>query len=415
MRLVSAWGLDVLGGRSKLDFLQPYPFEKLRNLLASEVADRELGHISLSIGEPKHPPPKFVIDALCDNSAMAHHLATYPATRGSEALRQAITHWLYKRFAVSASADHQILPVNGTREGLFAFAQAVLSGQASSLVGMPNPFYQIYEGAALLAGATPFFLANTATSDYQADFDNVAAATWDAMELLYICSPGNPTGHLISDAQMQRLIELAHRHDFIIAADECYSEIYYTEQTRPSSLLAASDAMGNPDFARCVVFHSLSKRSNLPGLRSGFVAGDADIIEKFLHYRTYHGCAMGTHQQHASTLAWQDETHVQENRALYQEKFAAVSNILQPHYDLQQPDGGFYHWLPTPIDDLSFCQSLFAQQHITVMPGSFLGRNQASLGNPGANHVRVAWVAPLADCVEAAQRLAEFANDVRND
>ena len=399
----------------KLDLLQSYPFEKLRAALINSHYHGDLAPIPLSIGEPKHPPPQFVIDALSDSGALAQHLATYPATRGSDALRQAIADWLRKRFTVSASAERHILPVNGTREALFAFAQAVLSGQGSSLVGMPNPFYQIYEGAVLLAGATPFFLANTASRGYQADFDNVAAATWDAMELLYICSPGNPTGHLISDAQMQHLIELAHRHDFIIAADECYSEIYFSEQTRPSSLLAASDAMGNPDFARCVVFHSLSKRSNLPGLRSGFVAGDADIIEKFLQYRTYHGCAMGTHQQHASTLAWQDETHVQENRARYQEKFEAVSDILQPHYDLQQPDGGFYHWLPTPTDDLSFCQSLFAQQHITVMPGSFLGRDQPSLGNPGANHVRVAWVAPLADCVEAAHRLAQFANDVRRD
>jgi N-succinyldiaminopimelate aminotransferase len=399
----------------KLDLLQPYPFEKLRAELAKTQYAGDLAPIALSIGEPKHPPPQFVIDALCDTDAMAQHLATYPATRGSDALRQAVADWLHKRFAVNASAEHNILPVNGTREALFAFAQAVLSGQPRSLVGMPNPFYQIYEGAALLAGATPYFLANTANTGYQADFESVSERTWDATELLYICSPGNPTGHLVSDAQLQRLIELAHRHDFIIAADECYSEIYFSEEKRPSSLLAASDAMGNKDFARCVVFHSLSKRSNLPGLRSGFVAGDAPIIEKFLHYRTYHGCAMGTHQQHASTLAWQDETHVQENRKRYQEKFEAVTRILQPHYDLYQPAGGFYHWLPTPTDDLSFCQSLFAQQHITVMPGSFLGRDQTTLGNPGANHVRVAWVAPLDNCVEAAHRMAEFAMATQNN
>ena len=396
----------------KLELLQSYPFEKLRAALANSAYEGELAHIALSIGEPKHPPPNFVIDILCDTGAMTQHLATYPATRGSDALRHAVAAWLRNRFTVTASAERHILPVNGTREALFAFAQAVLSGHNKSLVGMPNPFYQIYEGAALLAGAKPYYIANTADSDYAADFDAVTDATWDAMELLYICSPGNPTGHLISDSQMQRLIERAHRHDFIIAADECYSEIYFFEQTRPSSLLAASEAMGNREFARCVVFHSLSKRSNLPGLRSGFVAGDADIIEKFLHYRTYHGCAMGTHQQHASTMAWQDEAHVQSNRALYQEKFDAVTKILAPHYDMRQPEGGFYHWLPTPTNDLSFCQSLYAQQHITVMPGSFLGRDQAMLGNPGANHVRVAWVAPLAACMDAAHRLADFADQL---
>ena len=399
----------------KLELLQSYPFEKLRAALASSDYQGDLEHIALSIGEPKHPPPQFVIDALCDGNATAQHLATYPATRGSDGLRHAVSDWLRNRFGVTASAEQHILPVNGTREALFAFAQAVLSGRPQSLVGMPNPFYQIYEGAALLTGAQPYYMANTAHSDYAADYDAVSDETWDAMELLYICSPGNPTGHLISDVQMQRLIERAHRHDFIIAADECYSEIYFSEQNRPSSLLAASEAMGNKEFARCVVFHSLSKRSNLPGLRSGFVAGDAGIIEKFLLYRTYHGCAMGTHQQYASTLAWQDEAHVRENRALYQEKFKAVTNVLQEHYDLQQPDGGFYHWLPTPTNDLSFCQSLYAQQHITVMPGSFLGRDQAMLGNPGANHVRVAWVAPMAACVDAAHRLAEFADRVGND
>ncbi|MBO78966.1 MAG: succinyldiaminopimelate transaminase [Gammaproteobacteria bacterium] len=399
----------------KLELLQSYPFEKLRAALASSDYQGDLAHIALSIGEPKHPPPQFVIDALCDGNATAQHLATYPATRGSDGLRHAVSDWLRNRFGVTASAEQHILPVNGTREALFAFAQAVLSGRPQSLVGMPNPFYQIYEGAALLAGAQPYYMANTAHSDYAADYDAVSDETWDAMELLYICSPGNPTGHLISDVQMQRLIERAHRHDFIIAADECYSEIYFSEQNRPSSLLAASEAMGNKEFARCVVFHSLSKRSNLPGLRSGFVAGDAGIIEKFLLYRTYHGCAMGTHQQYASTLAWQDEAHVRENRALYQEKFQAVTDVLQAHYDLQQPDGGFYHWLPTPTNDLSFCQSLYAQQHITVMPGSFLGRDQAMLGNPGANRVRVAWVAPMAACVDAAHRLAEFADRVGND
>ena len=394
---------------SRLSLLQPYPFEKLRGALADHSHTGDLQHIALSIGEPKHAPPALVIDALSDPSALTQQLSIYPATRGSDALREAISQWLGRRFDVKVNPASQILPVNGTREALFSFAQALLSGESSSLVGMPNPFYQIYEGAALLGGAQPYYIANTLDNNYQADFDGISAATWDAMELLYICSPGNPTGHLISDAQMRKLIELAHRHDFIIAADECYSEIYFSNQPKPSSLLASSDAMGNKNFERCVVFHSLSKRSNLPGLRSGFVAGDETIIEQFLRYRTYHGCALGMHQQHASALAWQDETHVQENRSLYEKKFQAVTEILSPFYELHQPAGGFYHWLPTPMDDIEFCQTVFARQHITVMPGSFLGRDQDQGFNPGQNHVRVAWVAPIQECIEAAQRLVDFA------
>lgn len=394
----------------RLNHLQPYPFEKLREVLSVCKHDGGLEHIALSIGEPKHAPPSVVIDALSNPQALAQQLAIYPVSRGGDALRQAIAEWLGARFAVEIDPLRHVLPVNGTREALFAFGQAMLSGDAGSLVGMPNPFYQIYEGAALLAGATPFYIANTPDNDYQADFASIAPTTWDAMEVLYICSPGNPTGHLISDAQMRRLIELAHQHDFIIAADECYCEIYFADQPRPGGLLASSEAMGNAEFARCVVFHSLSKRSNLPGLRSGFVAGDAEIIQRFLQYRTYHGCALGMHQQHASTLAWQDEQHVEENRALYEAKFRAVNEILSPFYALQQPAGGFYHWLPTPSDDVSFCQSLFADQHITVMPGTFLGREQEDGFNPGSNHVRVAWVAPLEECVEAAQRLVAFTN-----
>jgi N-succinyldiaminopimelate aminotransferase len=409
----------------RLDLLQPYPFEKLRGALADCAHGGGLEHIALSIGEPKHAPPSFVIDALSNPAALTKQLATYPATRGADPLREAISQWLKGRFAVDVSPDNQILPVNGTREALFSFAQAVLSGDPKSLVGMPNPFYQIYEGAALLAGAQPFCINNTFDNEYQADFDSISPATWEAMELLYICSPGNPTGHLISDTQMRHLIELAHRYDFVIAADECYSEIYFSDQPKPSSLLASSAAMGNCDFSRCVVFHSLSKRSNLPGLRSGFVAGDPNIIERFLAYRTYHGCALGMHQQHASTLAWQDEAHVSNNRALYEKKFSAVTDILAPHYDLHQPAGGFYHWLPTPIDDVEFCQAVFSQQHITVMPGTFLGRSRSGSVdkshdrnsdqdfNPGRNHVRVAWVAPLEECIEAAQRLVEFAKNLR--
>ena len=397
-----------MSNNHQLSLLQPYPFEKLRAALADQVHGGDLAHIALSIGEPKHAPPSLVIDALSDPAALAQQLAIYPATRGNDALRDAISYWLAQRFNIAVDPENQILPVNGTREALFSFAQALLSGDSSSLVGMPNPFYQIYEGAALLAGAQPYYIPNTEANNYQADFDSISAATWDAMELLYICSPGNPTGHLISDTQMRNLIELAHRHDFIIAADECYAEIYFSDQPRPSSLLASSNAMGNKDFQRCVVFHSLSKRSNLPGLRSGFVAGDANIIEQFLRYRTYHGCALGMHQQRASTLAWQDEAHVQENRALYEQKFRTVTKILAPYYDIRQPAGGFYHWLPTPTDDIEFCQALFSTQHITVMPGTFLGRQDQGL-NPGKGHARVAWVAPLEECIEAAERLVDFA------
>jgi N-succinyldiaminopimelate aminotransferase len=388
--------------------LQQYPFEKLRRLNADVTPDQQLHHIPLSLGEPKHPPPRFVIDALSDQSALQQQLASYPATKGSEPLRQAIAAWLRKRFEATLDAETQILPVSGTREALFSFAQAMLSGAPGSRVVMPNPFYQIYEGAALLAGATPYFVNNEQSLDYQQNFSQVPDEIWQNTELLYLCSPGNPTGHIMSMAQQQALIELAHKYDFLIAADECYSELYFDSASPPASLLSASNAMGNPEYARCVVFHSLSKRSNLPGLRSGFVAGHSELIQQYLQYRTYHGCALPPHHQHASTLAWQDEDHVAENRALYREKFIAVSEILAPHYDLHQPEGGFYHWLPTPINDQLFCTQLLAKQNVTVMPGSFLGRDSND-GNPGYRHVRVAWVAPLQDCIEAAQRLKAFA------
>jgi N-succinyldiaminopimelate aminotransferase len=388
--------------------LQQYPFERLRALIEGVTPPAHLAHISLSLGEPKHAPPPFVIDALSDPHALRQHLATYPATRGSDELRMAIAAWLGKRFDVQASPDTQILPVNGTREALFSFAQAMLSGAGTSKVLMPNPFYQIYEGAALLAGATPYFINNERALGYQQDYGRVAAEVWRDTELVYLCSPGNPTGHIMTIAQQQELIELAHQYDFIIAADECYSELYFDDEAAPCSLLQASDLASNADFDRCVVFHSLSKRSNLPGLRSGFVAGSAKLLAEYFQYRTYHGCALSAHHQQASALAWGDEQHVVENRALYRAKFDAVSAILAPHYALTQPDGGFYHWLPTPIDDGEFARRLLDQQNITVMPGSFLARDTAA-GNPGTNHVRLAWVATFDECVEAAQRLAAFA------
>lgn len=390
----------------RLDQLQPYPFERLRELHADVVHQGSLAHIPLSLGEPKHAPPGFVIDALADRQAMAKFLATYPASRGSEELRQSISQWLNKRFAVTADAEQQVLPVYGTREALFAVSQALLRQDPKSYVGMPNPFYQIYEGAALLAGVQPLLIANDAQHAYQADFGAVTPDQWQRMQALYICSPGNPTGHIMPEVQMRQLIELAHEHDFFIISDECYSELYFDDAKKPISLLEVSQRAGN-GFKRCLSFHSLSKRSNLPGLRSGFVAGDTALIERFLRYRTYHGCALAPHHQHVSTLAWQDEAHVVANRDLYREKFAQVSAILSPHYDLQQPDGGFYHWLRTPIDDLEFSRRLLAEQNLTVVPGSFLSRDTAK-GNPGKGHVRVAWVAPLKECVVAAERLAEF-------
>jgi len=386
--------------------LQAYPFSKLKTLNEGIVGNPNLTHIPLTLGEPKHTPPQFVIDALANRAQLPQFLSSYPLTKGSDGLRQAIAQWLQKRFAVAVSSEHEILPVNGTREALFSFAQAMLSGIPGSRVIMPNPFYQIYEGAALLAGAQPLLVDQDPDNAYRQDFSHIDAATWRNVELVYICSPGNPTGQIMSTTQQQALIELAHKYDFYIAADECYSELYY--DNKPVSLLAASAAMGNPNYARCVVFHSLSKRSNLPGLRSGFVAGDAQLLGTYLQYRTYHGCALSPHHQFASALAWQDEQHVIENRAMYQAKFAAVTPILAPHYALQQPHGGFYHWLPTPMDEQAFSQQLLEQFNVSVLPGTFLGRNGIR-GNPGHKHVRIAWVAPIEDCLEAASRLAEFA------
>ncbi|NCF43320.1 MAG: succinyldiaminopimelate transaminase [Proteobacteria bacterium] len=400
---------------TKLEHLQPYPFERLRELHKDCQHDGELAHIPLSLGEPKHAPPDFVVQALANAQALTTQLGIYPATKGNDDLRSAISQWLGGRFGIGIDPATQVLPVYGTREALLSVAQALLSGQPGSLVGMPNPFYQIYEGAALLAGARPLYIANVEANDYRADFGAVTADQWQAVEMVYICSPGNPTGQIMTAADMQALIELAYEHDFIVVSDECYSELYYDDDNVPCSLLSVAEqvakAHNKRPFAGCLSFHSLSKRSNLPGLRSGFVAGDSELMQRYLSYRTYHGCAMSAHHQHASTLAWRDEAHVVANRNLYREKFAAVSQVLRPHYDLRQPEGGFYHWLRTPIDDRRFSQLLLQQQHVTVMPGTFLGRvsDDDAASNPGQGHVRVAWVAGLDDCLIAAQRLADFA------
>ena len=387
-----------------LNKLQPYPFEKLVKLKAAVTPPAALNHIPLSIGEPKHNAPHFVAEELISH---LHGLANYPITKGSLELRSAISEWLCQRFQLSTNSidpEQHVIPVNGTREALFAFAQTVIDRNNKPLVLMPNPFYQIYEGAAFLAGAEPYYLNTSAENNYLPDFDAISAETWNRCQLIYLCSPSNPTGTVIDKATLQKLIQLADKHDFIIAADECYSEIYTDEANPPVGLLQAAAEMGRDSYQRCVVFHSLSKRSNLPGMRSGFVAGDAAILKKFLLYRTYHGCAMQPYHQVASIKAWQDEKHVLHNRDLYREKFKAVIDILSPAMKVKQPDASFYLWPQTPIDDTEFTQRLFAEQNVTVLPGSYLSRN-AHGTNPGQNHVRMALVAPLDECIEAANRI----------
>ena len=384
--------------------LQPYPFEKIRILLEG-LTPANLPAISLAIGEPKHPTPDFIYQAVIQN---LQGLANYPLTKGSVALRESIARWLTWRFQLpsnSLNAEQHVIPVNGTREAIFAFAQAVIDRQQrDAAVVMPNPFYQIYEGAAFLAGAEPIFLACTDDNQFVPDFNAVAPEVWQRCQLLYICSPGNPTGAVMSIEQLQNVLRLAEQYDFIVASDECYSELYFDETQAPAGLLQAAAQMGNTTWQRCVVFHSLSKRSNAPGMRSGFIAGDAAILSKFLHYRTYHGCAMSPPYQAASTAAWQDEAHVRINRELYRQKFKAVLDILAPVMDVQMPEAGFYLWAKTPISDEVLTQKVFTQAHVNVVPGSYLARTIDGL-NPGANRIRMALVASLEECIEAAQRI----------
>lgn len=390
-----------------LNQLQPYPFEKLRALLGGVTAAADKRAIALSIGEPKHSSPAFVKQALADN---LDQMAVYPTTQGIPALREAIAQWCERRFQVPAGwldPSRHVLPVNGTREALFAFTQTVAQRDVDGLVVSPNPFYQIYEGAALLAGTTPHYLPCLDQNGFNPDFDAVSADVWQRCQILFLCSPGNPTGALVPMPTLKKLIALADEYDFVIAADECYSELYFDEDAPPPGLLTACAELGRSDFKRCVVFHSLSKRSNLPGLRSGFVAGDAQILKAFLLYRTYHGCAMPVQTQLASIAAWQDEAHVLANRDLYREKFDAVLDILTPVLDVKRPDGSFYLWAKVPMDDAQFCRELFEQEHVTVVPGSYLSREVDGL-NPGAGRVRMALVAPLSECVEAAQRIRHF-------
>ncbi len=372
-----------------LEKLQPYPFEKLRALVGGHAANPALKPINLSIGEPKHPTPALVKDAL---AAGLDGLAVYPATAGTPALRQAIAGWLARRYGIpQPDADTQVLPVNGTREALFAFAQTVLSPGAR--VVCPNPFYQIYEGAALLAGATPLY------GDPE---------SWNGVQLVYVCSPANPSGKVLDLQGWQRLFELSDQHRFVIAADECYSEIYFDQP--PIGSLQAAHKLKRNAYPRLVAFSSLSKRSNCPGMRSGFAAGSAELLKKFLLYRTYHGSAMNLAVQQASIAAWNDEGHVRENRRLYAEKFEAVLPLLQNPFKAEMPEGGFYLWLRTPIDDQEFVRRLHHEYNVLVLPGSYLARDAGS-GNPGSNHVRIALVAPLDECVEAIERIMRFARN----
>ena len=389
-----------------LDALQPYPFEKLAALKSGVEPNTADNHISLAMGEPKHAPPNFVLEVL---AAELRGISHYPLTKGMPQLREAISHWACSRFKLNAlDAEHAILPVNGTREALFAFAQCVVDKQASApTVVMPNPFYQIYEGACLLAGAQPYFVNCTEEAQFQPEFDSVPEAVWRNCQLLYICSPGNPTGAVMAMETLQHLIALADRYDFTIASDECYSELYFDEDRPPPGLLQACADMGRNDYHRCVVFHSLSKRSNLPGLRSGFVAGDAQLMRQFLRYRTYHGCAMPLPSQLASIAAWQDEQHVRANRSEYRKKFAKVLDILGEDLSLSMPDAGFYLWPKTPIDDEQFAKELYRYANVTTLPGSYLAR-ETQTGNPGERRLRLALVAETEECAAAARRIRDF-------
>ena len=394
---------------SDLNKLQPYPFEKLNQLKSAVVPTPDYSPIALSIGEPKHESPAFVLDEL---TKQLGKLSLYPSTKGLPELRTSICNWLTKRFKLQADslqADDHVLPVNGTREAIFSLTQAVIdrSEKQVPFVVSPNPFYQIYEGAAFLAGAEPHFLPCLQENNYIPDFDKVPSNIWQRCQLLFLCSPGNPTGAVISSETLQKLIRLADEYDFIIASDECYSEIYCDESQPPVGLLQACADMNRNDYKRCVVFHSLSKRSNLPGLRSGFVAGDATIMQQFLKYRTYHGSAMPIQHQLASITAWDDETHVQENRSFYRDKFATVLPILQEVMTAEQTDASFYLWLKTPIADDLFAQKLFQEKHVTVLPGRYLSRTVEGI-NPGEGRVRLALVAPLNECIDAAERIRDF-------
>lgn len=394
---------------SRLAELKPYPFARLNALLEACEPAADKKPIALTIGEPQHKPPDFVLERL---QASAADFSRYPNTLGIPGLRQAAAAWLKRRFDLNVDAEQQILPCAGTREALFSFAQAMLGNSGTeTLVAMPNPGYQIYEGAALLAGATPLYI--NPDEHGQLDYASVSAADWQRCKLLYLCSPGNPSGAVLSMAQYSELLQLAEQHDFVIAADECYAEIYPTTDgsEAPMSLLQACLASGNASFKRCVAFHSLSKRSNLPGLRSGFMAGDAELLKQCFQYRTYHGATLPLPVQKASIAAWNDDAHVAENRVLYQKKYAAVLDILHPVLNVEQPAGSFYLWPELPIDGERFCRELYEQQAVKLLPGAYLARDNAEC-NPGKFRARIALTPELADCSTAAKRIKDYISNI---
>jgi N-succinyldiaminopimelate aminotransferase len=388
-----------------LERLQSYPFQKLTALLSGATPNPKYNPIALFIGEPKHPTPEFIKKALTDN---LDGLASYPLTAGTEALRMAIAEWISFRYMAPVNPLTEVIPVTGSREALFAFAQAIIDGdKPDPVVVCPNPFYQIYEGAALLARATPHFLNSVPERRYQCDFTQLPTSVWERTQLIYVCSPGNPTGAVMSLADWRELFALSDQYGFAIASDECYSEIHFDEANPPLGALQAARELGRAGYPRLVVFSSLSKRSNVPGMRSGFVAGDAAILKKYLLYRTYHGCAMSMPVQAASVSAWRDEAHVVENRRLYKLKMDAALSILQPACEVERPDAAFYLWLPTTIDDTQFARRLLIEKNVSVLPGSYLARDSGGV-NPGRNRVRIALVASTAECVEAARRIRDF-------
>ena len=384
-----------------LALLHPYPFEKL-NALFADIQPANVPLIPLSIGEPKHAAPAFVRQSIEANFA---HLSTYPNSKGVPELRQSIGNWLTNRFQLqSIDTETQILPVSGTREAIFSFVQSAVDRSKLPFVVMPNPFYQIYEGAALLAGATPYFVNCTADNDYKGDFRQVPSDVWKKTEILFVCTPGNPTGAVLSSEDFQQLITLSDEYDFIIASDECYSELWFDQA--PVGLLQVCAEIGRHDYKNCVVFHSFSKRSNLPGMRSGFVAGDAKLLAPYLKYRTYHGAAMPVQHQLASISAWDDEQHVEDNRIAYRQKFALFQSELSDRLPFKKPDAGFYYWLQVD-DDEAFAKKLLSEANIKVLPGRYLSR-ETEQGNPGENHVRMALVASIAQCEEVVKRLKKI-------
>ena len=390
----------------RLDTLQPYPFEKLRALLAQAAKPpKDLRPINLSIGEPKHAAPECVKNAIIGSLA---GLSVYPPTKGDPLLRQAISQWIARRYGIpEPDPETQVLPALGSREALFAFAQVILDPSRDGIVVCPNPFYQIYEGAALLGGATPYYVNSDPAQNFRCDWSSVPTEIWARTQLLFVCSPGNPAGNVMGLDDWKQLFELSDQYGFVIASDECYSEIYLDENNPPLGGMQAAYQLGRTDFKNLISFSSLSKRSNVPGMRSGFVAGDAKLMAKFLLYRTYHGSALSPVVSAASIAAWNDEAHVIDNRSQYRAKFDAVLPILEPVLDVKRPDASFYLWAGTKGSDADFARDLLGQTAVTILPGSFVGRTVQGV-NPGQHRIRIALVAPLADCVEAAHRIADF-------